>query len=80
MLDGDGGAGDCNGNGAAGWIRTGPGKGFGDVAGQSGNNGTLLELIPHNRLFYRAELWRYAEEAGGLSLAALTNPIYISAQ
>jgi hypothetical protein len=57
------------------------GIGCGTGGGTSGNKssgGTLLELLPRERLFYRAELWRYAEEADGLSLAALTNPIYIS--
>ncbi|MFM9327318.1 CehA/McbA family metallohydrolase [Paenibacillus mesotrionivorans] len=80
ILDGGAGDGNGDGNGASDWIRTGPGKGSGDVAGLGGNNGTLLKLVSHNRLFYRAELWRYAEEAGGLSMIAMTNPIYLSAQ
>lgn len=45
--------------------------------GAGGSSGPLLGLVPRKRLFYRAELWRHAEEAGGLSLAALTNPIYL---
>ncbi|MNC82811.1 hypothetical protein D3C75_1364750 [compost metagenome] len=67
MLDGD-----CGADGSFGWTGSGEGTGRDSEA--------LLEMAPRQRLFYRAELWRYAEEAGGLSLAALTNPIYISAQ
>lgn len=74
VLDAESGIGDGSGNGAASWIRPGT-----DLEA-SGSIGTLLELVPHNRLFYRAELWRYAEEAGGLSLVALTNPVYISSR
>jgi hypothetical protein len=64
--------GDCGADGSFGWSGAGEGT--------SRGSGALLGLAPRQRLFYRAELWRYAEEAGGLSLAALTNPIYISAQ
>lgn len=56
------------------------GLGGGVKAGQNGSSGALLGLVPRSRLFYRAELWRFAEEAGGLSLAAMTNPIYIAAE